>query len=83
METEASNGDVTESFKENEGDGEKKSSEEGEKPKIKAQEEGTNGSCLIHTTLFRVEFTWLSKLYYSCCSIGMHNLCQSRLFSLI
>ncbi|XP_056892928.1 chromodomain-helicase-DNA-binding protein 4-like isoform X2 [Takifugu flavidus] len=40
METEeASNGDVTESFKEDEGDGEKKSSEEGEEPKIKVPEE--------------------------------------------
>lgn len=51
METEeASNGDLTESFKEDEGDGEKKSSEEGEEPKIKGPEEGKNGSCLTHTT---------------------------------
>lgn len=51
METEeASNGDVTESFKEDEGDGEKKGSEEREEPKIKGPEEGTNGSFLTHTT---------------------------------
>lgn len=51
METEeVSHGDVTESFKEDEGDREKKSSEEGEEPKIKGPEEGTNGSCLNHTT---------------------------------
>lgn len=51
METEeASNGDVTESFNEDEGDGEKKSSDQGEEPKIKGPEEGTYGSCLTHTT---------------------------------
>lgn len=46
---EASNGDLTESFKENEVDDEKKIPEEVEKPKMKSPEEGRNGSCLIHT----------------------------------
>lgn len=47
---EASNGDLTESFKENEVDGEKKIPEEVEKSKVKSPEEGKNGSRLIHTT---------------------------------
>lgn len=46
---EASNGDLTESFKENEVDDEKKIPEEVEKTKMKSPEEGRNGSCLIHT----------------------------------
>lgn len=46
---EASNGDLTESFKENEVDGDKKTPEEVEKSKMKSPEEGKNGSCLIHT----------------------------------
>lgn len=53
---EASNGDLSKGFKENEGDGEKKSPEGGEEPKIKDPEEGTNGSCFTHAI-------W--KLFYS------------------
>lgn len=49
METEeASNGELSKGFKENEGDGEKKSPEGGDEPKITDTEEGTNGSCFIH-----------------------------------
>lgn len=52
METEeASNGDLSKGFKENEGDGQRKSPEGGEELKIRDPEEGTNVSCFTHAIL--------------------------------
>lgn len=69
METEeasnASNGDLIESIKENEEDGEKKSPEGKEESKPKGPEEGTNGSCFTFTIemeLYRIQnILWFDK----------------------
>lgn len=70
METEeASNGDLMDSFKENEEDGGKKSPEGREESKIKGPEEGTNGSCFTFTTgmyLYRIQ---------KCLWFDKHNSC--------
>lgn len=58
METEeASNGDLRKGFKENEGDGEKKSPEGGEEPKIKDPEEGT----IVHPRYLKIILVFKSS----------------------
>lgn len=78
METEeTSNGDLSKGFKENEGDGQRKSPEGGEEPKIRDPEEGTNGS--FHQCYFKIilqcsSFSLISKDFTDKLSSGVNTL---------